>query len=175
MPQGTDTDIPMADSLLRRFFLPKPNRFFLLRLSAVALATVLFFTQVLIPLRIEGYSMEPTYRDGTFNLCWRWRYLLSEPRHGDVVVIRFAGRRVMLLKRVVALAGDSVAFREGVLLINGQPVTEPYVRMRSNWNLEPRTVAAGKVYVVGDNRGVPIERHHFGQVDQERIMGGVLW
>jgi signal peptidase I len=165
----------MINNRVRRFLLPECNRFFFLRLLTIALATVLLFTQVLIPLKIQGQSMEPTYRDGSFNLCWRGRYLFSAPQRGDVVAIRFAGRQVMLLKRVVALAGDTVAFRDGVLVVNGQPVAEPYVRMRSNWNLESRPVESGKVYVVGDNRSVPIERHHFGQVEQERIMGGVIW
>jgi len=165
----------MHNARLRRFLLPDLNRKFVLRVVLVALATLLIFTQALIPLRIEGQSMEPTYRDGGFNLCWRWRYLLSAPQRGDVVAIRFSGRRVMLLKRVVGLAGENVAFRDGVLLINDNPIKEPYVRTPSDWNLPPRVVAPGKVYVVGDNRGVPMERHHFGQVEQERIMGGVLW
>lgn len=164
----------MQNHPLRRFLLPEVNRFFLLRVAAVIAAAFLIFTQVLLPLRIEGQSMEPTYGNG-FNLCWRGRYLFTSPQRGDVVVIRLAGRRVLLLKRIVALAGDTVAFARGVLLVNGQPVTEPYVRFRSDWDLAPRTVAPGKVYVVGDNRGVPMPRHHFGQVDQQRIVGGLLW
>lgn len=160
---------------LRRFLLPDMNRRFALRTALVALTTLLVFTQVLIPLRIEGRSMEPTYRDTGFTLCWRWRYLLSSPQRGDVVAIRFAGPRVTLLKRIVGLPGETVAFRNGVLLINGNPINEPYMRTFSDWNLPPRAVAPGKVYVVGDNRGVPMEQHHFGQVEQERIVGGVLW
>ncbi|WP_448873723.1 signal peptidase I [Desulfobulbus propionicus] len=164
----------MPKNLLHRFLLPELNRFFLLRVLALILATVLIFTQVLLPLRIEGQSMEPTYTNG-FNFCWRGRYLFASPQRGDVVVIRFAGHRVLLLKRIVALAGDTVAFAHGVLLVNGRPVNEPYVRFRADWNLEPRTVEPGKVYVVGDNRGVPMNRHHFGQVEQQRIVGGLLW
>lgn len=164
----------MARDLLHRFLAPDLNRFFLLRILVLILATLLIFTQVLIPLRIEGQSMEPTYSNG-FNLCWRGRYLFASPQRGDVVVIRFAGNRVLLLKRIVALAGDTVAFAQGRLLVNGQEVDEPYVRFRSGWNLEPRIVEPGKVYVVGDNRGVPMHRHHFGQVDEQRIVGGLLW
>jgi signal peptidase I len=150
------------------------NRFFLLRVLLLILTTALIFTQVLLPLRIEGQSMEPTYTNG-FNLCWRGRYLFSAPQRGDVVVIRLAGNRVLLLKRVVALAGDTVAFVQGTLVVNGQKMDEPYVRYQSDWNLEPRTVDPGKVYVVGDNRGVPMHRHHFGQVEEQRIVGGLLW
>ena len=160
--------------MLKGFFLPKLNRFFLLRILVLILATVVIFTQVLILLRIDGQSMEPTYSNG-FNLCWRGRYLFDSPQRGDVVAIRFAGNRVLLLKRIVALAGDTVAFNNGMLLVNGQQVDEPYVRFRNAWNLQPRTVEPGKVYVVGDNRGVPMQQHHFGQVDEQRIVGGLLW
>ena len=145
----------------------------LLRIFCISLGAYLVFSYVLLPLRIEGRSMEPTYADGGFSFCWRLQYLFSEPKRGDVVAIRFAGRRVVLLKRVVALAGDTVEFQNGMLLVNNKRVNEPYVRYNSNWNLPPRQVASGKVYVVGDNRGVPMEQHHFGQVSTQRILGTV--
>lgn len=160
---------------VKRFFLPKITRDFILRLLLVTAAATLIFSQVLIPLRINGHSMEPTYRDGGFNFCWRFRYLLTEPAHGDVVVIRFSGHRVVLLKRVVALAGETVEFRHGILFVNGQSINEPYLQTASDWQLPPRVVEPGKVYVVGDNRSVAMDRHHFGQVDRQRILGGVLW
>lgn len=165
----------MAMEQLRRFFLPRMNRRFFIRLLLVACAAALVFTQVLIPLRIDGRSMEPTYRDGGFTFCWRQRFLFVEPGHGDVVAIRFVGRRVMLLKRVVALAGETVEFRHGLLLVNGRPVDEPYVAGPSDWELKARRVEPGKVYVVGDNRGVPMAGHRFGQVAKNRIVGGTLW
>lgn len=164
----------MANSV-RHFFLPTLNRWFGLRVLLVTGAAIFIFTQMLVPLRIEGRSMEPTYHDGSLNFCWRWRYLFSEPEHGDVVMIRFAGRRVMLLKRIVALAGETVAFREGLLFVNGRKVDEPYVKTSSDWQLDTRTVEPGKVYVVGDNRHVAMNRHQFGQVERQRIVGGILW
>ena len=145
----------------------------LIRICCISLGAYLFFSYVLLPLRIEGRSMEPTYPDGGFRFCWRLQYLFTEPKRGDVVAIRFAGRRVVLLKRVIALAGDTVEFRNGALLVNNQRVNEPYVRFNSNWNLPPRQVAPGRVYVVGDNRGVPMEQHYFGQVLVRRILGSV--
>lgn len=119
--------------------------------------------------------MEPTYRDGGFNFCFRWRYLFTEPKHGDVVVLRLAGTKILLLKRVVALSGETVAFKDGVLWLEGKQYHEPYISSAGNWNLEPRKVGREKVYVVGDNRTVPIDQHHFGQVERKRIIGGVLW
>ncbi len=80
----------------------------------------------------------------------------------------------MLLKRIIALPGETVAFRQGLLYVNGIQVEEPYVHYRSDWNLAPRKVAPGHVYVVGDNRGTSMTRHRFGQVVMDRIVGGVF-
>jgi signal peptidase I len=92
-----------------------------------------------------------------------------------VVVIRLAGKKVMLLKRVVALEGDVVEFCEGKLFVNEKKLDETYVHYRSDWNLPPREVDKNHVYVVGDNRNVPIDMHRFGQTSIDRIIGAPLW
>lgn len=165
----------MQKAFLRRFLIPEFNRSTLLRLLLVVAVSVIIFTQVLVPLRIEGKSMEPTHKDGGFTFCWRGRYLFAEPARGDVVAIRFAGQRVMLLKRIIGLPGETIEFRNGALFINGEWIQEPYIRTPSEWNLAPRKVEPGKVYVVGDNRTVALDRHQMGQVEVGRIMGSVLW
>jgi signal peptidase I len=81
----------------------------------------------------------------------------------------------MMLKRVVAVAGDKVAFRRGVLHVNGKAVHEPYVIYPCDWNLPTRMVRPGHVYMVGDNRDVPMSEHSFGQATTDRIMGAPLW
>jgi len=90
-------------------------------------------------------------------------------------MVRFAGQKVMLLKRIVALEGDEVEFHNGKLLINGKEREESYVRYPCNWNLSPRKVEVHCVYVIGDNRSGPIENHHFGQTSIKRIAGVPLW
>ncbi len=163
------------DDPIRRFFLPVLSRKFFLRAALVAAGAYLMFGHVLIPFRIEGGSMEPNYRDGGFSFCFTGRYWFSDPRRGDVVAVRLAGRRVMYLKRVVALAGDTVEFRQGRLHVNGEVVEEPYVVYPCGWDLAPRQVKKGRVYVVGDNRDVPVENHYFGQTSLRRIAGAPLW
>ncbi len=81
----------------------------------------------------------------------------------------------MLLKRVVALEGEEVAFRQGKLLINGEELEEPYLRYPCDWNLPARKVEKESVYVVGDNRSMPMENHYFGQTSIRRIVGVPLW
>jgi signal peptidase I len=160
---------------LRRFLFPAFTPWFLVRVCAVALGSYLFFSQVCIPFHIRGFSMDPTYRDGGFNFCWRPRYWFMKPGHGDVVAVRLAGNRAMLLKRVVALEGQTVEFRGGRLFVEERLVEEPYMVRPCNWNLPPRTVQPGNLYVVGDNRSMPMENHDFGQTSLRRILGGPLW
>jgi signal peptidase I len=171
------TSTPPRDrrSALSRFFFPTVNRGYLLRLGAVAALAYLFFGYICIPARIQGRSMEPTYRDGGFAFCWRPRFWFKPPPAGRVVMVRIAGRRLMYLKRVVASGGSTVEFRQGQLWVNGQPCPEPYVSGPCDWALSPRVVPSGQVYVIGDNRSMPIEEHTFGSVPVDRIEGGPAW
>lgn len=164
----------MPPTLFHRFFFPSLNKRYFLRLFLVGLVCFLLFGYILIPLHIQGQSMEPTYRNGSFAFCWRPQYLFSPIQRFDVVTVRFTGRSVMLLKRIIGLPGDTVEFRQGILYLNGNKIEEPYVQYRSDWNLAPRVIAPGHVYVVGDNRGTSMSRHRFGQVKTDRIVGGVL-
>jgi len=168
-------DADVLNQKLKNFLLPPLTRHYVYRIVSVAVGVYLFFKFVCLPFTIQGQSMEPTYKDGGFNFCFKQRYLFTEPERGDVVMIRLAGEKVMLLKRIIALEGDTLAFEDGTLYLNGEQVDEEYVRYPSAWNLAPRSVKKGYVYVVGDNRSVPVDSHHFGQTPLKRIVGGPLW
>jgi len=160
---------------IRQFFFPSLTPTFLIRATLVALLAYLFFGYICIPFRIKGYSMEPTYHNGGFNFCWRPYNFFSAPKRHDVVAVRLAGKKVMLLKRIVALENEQVEFHKGKLFVDGKEREEPYVRYPCAWNLSSRRVEKNCVYVVGDNRNMSIEDHHFGQVSTQRIIGAPLW
>ena len=162
-------------SLLRRFLLPKIERKLMIRVAVLAIASYAVFGLVLTPVVLSGHSMEPTYHNGRWNFCFKLSSAKRQPAVGQVVCIRWVGRRRMLLKRIVALEGQTVEFRSGALFVNGTRVDEPYVKSKCDWNLGPRTVEPGCVYVIGDNRGVPMDDHIFGQASKTRIEGTPLW
>jgi signal peptidase I len=159
----------------RRFFFPAFSPGYLLRISVLAVSAYLVFGFLWIPLTIRGRSMEPTYRDGSFNFCWRLKYFFRGLERHDVVFIRLAGSKVMLMKRVVGLEGEEVEFRKGGILVDGRMISEPYVVYWGDWNLPPRRVEKGCVYVVGDNRANSMADHYFGQTPAGRVAGGPLW
>ena len=145
---------------LENFLFPKLTRRFFLRVLAVAAIAYVFFGYVCLPMKIRGKSMEPTFADRGFTFCWTPSYWFTEPKRGDVVGI--------------GLPGDLIEFKSGDLYRNGERIEEPYKAVPSDWNLAPRTVSPGHVYVVGDNRAVPLEKHMLGEVSANRIFGKVL-
>jgi signal peptidase I len=147
----------------------------LLRAALWAVLLYVLFRHVLLVVRVDGRSMEPTFHDRSTHVAFLLRYARGEPRRGDVVVIEAGGRREMLLKRVLAVPGDRIAFRQGVLHLDGRPQAEPYVTMPSDWTTSEYRLAPGEYYVAGDNRGMPIEEHDTGIAERGRIVGGLLF
>jgi signal peptidase I len=146
------------------------------RVAALIIVSIIVFGFVLEPIRVQGISMLPTYRNRQFDFVNRLAYLFHEPRRGDVVAIRLvAGPHVMYMKRIVGLPGETVGFHRGFLLVNGKAMFEPYVKTPCDWELPPRTVAPDQVYVVGDNRGMPAIDHDKGMASRRLIVGKVLF
>jgi len=145
------------------------------RVLLLTVASIGIFGWVLIPVRTDGISMEPTYESGRINLVNRLAYLASSPARGDVVAIRLAGLHVLYIKRIIALPGERISFNSGEVRIDGVPLTEPYVHFRRGWELPEVRLGPAEYFVVGDNRGMYAADHTFGRVDAVRIVGRVVF
>ncbi len=119
--------------------------------------------------------MNPTYQDGGFTLINRLSYIFRPPARGEVVAIKLAGRRLMFLKRIIGLPGETVTIRNGQVLINDTPLVEPYLISPWPWNLAARVLTANEYFVIGDNRRQMIEEHFLGRVYNQQIVGRALW
>jgi len=146
----------------------------LVRLGVLIVLTFLTYEFALLPIRVTGISMEPTYHNGSINVINRLSYLRKEPERGDVVGIKMAGEHVMLLKRVVGLPGEKVSFSHGVLLINDVAQNEPYLKFHCNWSGGERQLGSNEYFYVGDNRSMRREDHEMGAKDRSQIVGKVL-
>ena len=158
------------------FFIPKLTWQFGVRLAIVAFVAWFVFSKLLIVSYVNGDSMLPTYHTGNILVCWTMAYRNRPPQPGDVVMISYSGHSVMLLKRVVAVAGDTVQFNGGKLYVNGRVPDAPWATAPGcDWESEPLTIAPGCVYVVGDNRSMPIREHLHGEVSLADIVGKPLF
>jgi signal peptidase I len=147
----------------------------LLRISVTIGLAVVVFGWILVPLRLSGISMLPTYQDGALNFANRAAYWTHEPVRGDVVAIRLAGLHAFYVKRIVGMPGERVEIVAGTVTVNDEVLIEPTVVRRAAWNMAPVDLAPGEFFVVGDNRSMKIENHDLGRVSRRRIVGKLLF
>jgi len=144
------------------------------RIFVLSFTCFVLFRYVLLPIRVEGVSMMPTYKERRPNFVNRLGYYFHEPRRGDVVTIRTSGISIMYMKRVIGLPGETVAFHLGRALIDGQILDEPYIKYPCDWELPPRHLGPNEYFLVGDNRSMPASDHTMGVALRDRIVGKVL-
>jgi signal peptidase I len=163
---------------LLRWVIGRKPRWTLARLAVLIVGTLVVFNYVLTPpIRVTGISMEPTLHDGQIDFLNRLVYAHGDPKRGDIVGVGYsqtAGNHHMLLKRIVGLPGEKIAFVRGRLMINDEPVDEPYVKSGCDWNMPPKELGPLQYYVVGDNRGMAFADHMQGIAYRKQIVGKIL-
>ena len=164
----------------------------LVRVVVLVVTSFVVFKFILLHIRVEGISMLPTYPDRSIHFVNRFAYLWHEPQRGDVVGLRFSRAvtntpagihqaanwletpHVMLLKRIVGLPGETVAFADGRVLINSEALDEPYEKLPCNWNYPAVQLGPDEYFVVGDNRSMPWEDHMKGRALRSQIIGKAI-
>lgn len=144
---------------------------------AVLLAIFLLFIQ---PANVSGESMLPTLQDGDKILL---RNVLYTPSRGDIVVVdSYSAYQKALVKRVIALAGDTVDidFESGSVRVNGELLKEDYILEPTHLEGDvtfPLTVPQGCVFVMGDNRNASLDSRSssVGCIDCQDITGEVFF
>ena len=155
---------------LRQFvFGERPHRT-LCRVLVWCLLTVTFFHHLLVPIQIIGSSMSPTYRNGSLNLVNRLSYTKKHPPlRGDVVALKAEGE--LLLKRIVALPGETVAIQNGAIRIDGQRLKDQFSLSAIPWEMEPIVLHQDEYFVIGDNRPASV----FCKVIKHDILGKIIF
>ncbi len=171
----TETDQQAkAVSWWRVILVGRNPRLTVIRIVVLVSLVVLLRQYVVLPIRVEGISMLPTYPSNGLNFVNRLAYLSGEPKRGDVVAIRMAGENIMLLKRVVGLPGETVSFHRGQLVVDGEVTEEPYVKLPCRWEMPPVKVGPDEFYVVGDNRSMAWGDHTQGRAVRQKIVGRAI-
>lgn len=134
---------------------------------------------------IQGYSipsgsMETTIMTGDTVFSEQVSYYIRDIEPGDIVTFKdpeIAGR--ILIKRCIAVGGQSVDLRDGVVYIDGEALTEPYTHGKASDPLArtvvdityPYTVPEGHIWVMGDNRTNSQDSRYFGAIPASDVYG----
>ena len=147
----------------------------LLSASILALLCITFIARAFT---VDGPSMLPTLADGERLLIDQVTYRFRPPRRGEIVVFRYpASPDHYFVKRIIGIPGDVVAIENGCLVVNGQPIDEPYIAERMWGQLPPTEVPADAYFVLGDNRNNSKDSRSadVGFVPQDLIVGRAIW
>jgi signal peptidase I len=144
---------------------------------AIALLVEAFLIQAFW---IPSPSMEPTLDVGDRVLVNKLSYKFHDVNRGDVVVFERPpgastgqnGEIKDLIKRVIAVGGDTIEAKEGEVFVNGERVDENYLEPGTPTdNLPLKTIPDGHVFVMGDNRTNSEDSRIFGPIDEDAIVG----
>lgn len=167
---------------------------------AIAMVIHIFFFQ---PTRVSGESMMPTLHNGEYLIVSKWNHVLGEvPNYGDIVIIdsRVQYPRTwkddvaepmnnymaffnhdlqtknIWVKRVIGRPGDTLAFHDGKVWRNGQPLDEPYINEPMEYSRKGEIkIPEGYVFCMGDNRNHSSDSRFIGPVPIDHVLGHVIW
>ncbi len=180
----------------------RPQRSFWAELPILVLialvAAILIKTFLAQAFYIPSTSMLPTLQVNDRIMVNKLAYQFGEPQPGDIVVfespfssdepepfIQVAIRTVAesigirtasvdddLIKRVIAIGGQTVEIRSNMVFVDGAAIDEPYlasgVAMR---DMAPTTIDDGDVWVMGDNRNNSGDSRRFGAIPADSLVG----
>jgi signal peptidase I len=145
-------------------------------ISAVVSAFIIMFLYQ--PVKVEGTSMLPGLEDQERIFINKFVYKFESIERGDIVVFHYPrDPQKSYIKRVIGVAGDRIAIRNGYVYVNGALLQEPYVPVAY---FDPRSypeelVPQGAYYVLGDHRTMSNDSRDFGPVDSDFIYGKAVF
>lgn len=146
---------------------------------AVSLVVVIFlFNFVVMTVEVKGDSMQNTLHEGerliTSNLFY-------EPKNGDIVTV-IRENDAPLIKRVIAVEGQEIDIDAitGEVFVDGEKLDEPYIKeMIAEGNIGineyPLIVPEDSFFAMGDNRNDSLDSRALGTIENNRILGKVLF
>jgi signal peptidase I len=142
-------------------------------LETVVLSAILFLgiNAISARIRVEGFSMEPTFSSGEFVIVNKLAYKFGIPDYGDIIVFHYPrDPEQEYIKRIIGLPGDRIRIDGGQLFVNQIPFSEPYIAEAPTYQSE-WTVPEDSLFVLGDNRNESSDSHNWGPVPLDYVVG----
>lgn len=155
----------------------------IIEMVVVVAVTVCVFKFVVIPVRIDGSSMENTLHDNSIALINAIGVNEENIERFDVVVIYSSQLDEKIIKRVIGLPGETIAYINDVLYVNGEVVSEDFLdqdfvtQSKIAYNIDQFTedfevtIGEGQYFVMGDNRLRSTDSRQLGTFTIDDIVG----
>ncbi|MGB8707552.1 MAG: signal peptidase I [Dehalococcoidia bacterium] len=138
----------------------------------LGLAVFALFHVTVGSFKVYGSSMLPTIEEGEYIMVSKAAYFFGEPQRGDIIVFDSPqDPKSDLIKRIIALPGDTVEIRDDKVIVNGTPLAEPYTLEPPHYLMLPEEIPTGHYFVLGDNRNNSSDSHRGWTVPRQNIVG----
>ena len=167
---------------------PKPKKeddasagketFLFIRDLIVCFVIVMGITNFIIrPVQVKGDSMYPTLANNELGFSNIIGLHTGELERFDIAIIYVPEKNEYLVKRVIGLPGETVAYQDDQLYINGQPVEEDFLDQdyvstyhgEFTTDIEPITLGNDEYYCLGDNRPHSSDSRYYGPFKKDNI------
>ena len=150
----------------------------------IAIVVAFLVLQFIKPTIVQEHSMENTLHPNDYLFISKQSYrLFGDPQRGDIIVFHSSlttsdGSEKLLVKRIIAIPGDTISITGGVVYINGEPQDEPYTKDGyTNTEMDEVYVPEGKLFCMGDNRQNSRDSRDsaIGLVDEDDVLGKAVF
>jgi signal peptidase I len=125
--------------------------------------------------RVDGESMEPGLHTDEFVMVDKVTYLFHAPERGDIIVFHYpVDTSRDFIKRVIGVPGDVVSTTSTNIIVDGQTLHEPYIRVPFNFEINTWKLGPNQYFVMGDNRDNSLDSRSWGLLDKSYIVGKVV-
>jgi signal peptidase I len=121
---------------------------------------------------VPSGSMAPTLQIDDYVIVDHVAFRLTGLDRGDIVTLDAGGER--WTKRIIGLPGDTIECRDGVVVVNGAVLAEPYLAAGSRTECDRVTVPDGMLYLMGDNRWNSSDSRRMGPIAETSVTGRVV-
>jgi signal peptidase I len=133
------------------------------------------------PYEVAGTSMLPLLHQGDRILVDQSNQARSDLHDGDIIVLR--NNDTIVVKRILAMPGETISGADRKVFRNGKQIEEPYLALPTGEDIPvltsfaPRTVGSGELFVMGDNRDRSADSRlpKYGPVRFSDVVGKYRW
>ncbi len=141
---------------------------------AAVLVALFINNFIIVNATVPSSSMEETIMTGDRVIGLRLAYRNNDPERGDIIIFKFPDdEKILYIKRVIGMPGDTVEIHDNNVLINGEILDEPYLTTDTKGDFGPYTVPEDHYFMLGDNRNNSADSRYWQNtyLSRDKIVG----